>query len=260
MFKNMKIYFLVFLTMAIILECNSIISVEDVQNYAKNETAVVYKTKEIITGLKKIMREGYKSLQLPIIDPLQINSQNLNLNTPQFRGNVSFGAINITGLSIYNVDNISFEPKDFLLAFTMKWPKLEGLILNYNLANGKFMKIFKASASGNAIVIAKNVIYSITASIGVNEKNSTLSIKDFNNFLSVGEKGDKNSIQIKKLGPKKLKLFSGMVNKLINNKATKIFNDNSKLIEDNLKKIIKPSLNEFLQKKTLADLVKLYKF
>ncbi|XP_043462492.1 uncharacterized protein LOC122498699 [Leptopilina heterotoma] len=254
MAKNIKIYFVAILVILASLQSEAI-NIEDVENAAKNETLVVEKLKEVILGLKDLMKEGNETLKVPVTDPLEIDSKDLDIDTSQFRGHFSFGSVNITGLSDYIVNNVAFRNNDFLLQIALEWPKINLLVSNYNISNGKIMKIFKAKGSGSVRLAAKNIKYAINSTIGINRNDSTLYLKDIDNNISIGNKGDKNSIEVEHLGKKnKSNMLSKMLLRVLNKNAVKMLNKNNKLIESKLKEIIQLTVNEYLRTKTLEQL------
>ncbi|ODN01301.1 hypothetical protein Ocin01_05377 [Orchesella cincta] len=185
-----------------------------------------------LEAFRKYMVEGNQEIQLPVLDPVPMESFNYSLiNGPiGFRMEITFENPSITGLSKYELTNVTVTPSDNGqdLKMTILFPHIE--IKGLYDATGNVFGFFSLAGNGEFDVVASDQVLSADAVLKV--INDTYFIEDISSTFSQGRvkahfsdnhgKGD----------------FNGLFGEMLSAMGNLVFNNR-------LKPVITAAMNEF---------------
>jgi len=213
---------------------------------AVNSTIAEYVV-NLLDGLPEQLQRGNSELNIPIMDPMQLNRFNYTLNNAPigFAMDIKFNNVVVSGLSRYQVESALADPNitdKVQLKFTIPSIKMNG---RYSMS-GNLFAVFPLISTGEFDLISNNLILSGEGVLGM-EDNGLQMVE-----LNLKSNEAKTKTNFRENGPQQGQ-FSGVASELLGALGPQIFQTATPLIQQQFTNSIKTWLNTRLAEVSITD-------
>ncbi|XP_054708722.1 uncharacterized protein LOC129218468 [Uloborus diversus] len=201
---------------------------------------------EVIDNFRNQMKEGIPEVNIPVLDPLQLEDLNLDVQENLATMNLKIHQLQVLHLSKFNVTNLKPDLENFYLDLNLTLPEL---MVNGNYSvNGRLVKIFPIYGQGKFELNASKIHVFGMGQLGFAEDSLEMRLLKLNlqweslslfmeNFLGGGN-------------------FSETLQRVITGVGKDVFERYKPIILEKLEQALTNIINEKLQDPLAKDIIK----
>lgn len=208
---------------------------------AAQATELEDKILKSIQGFQQIMTEGSAALNIPVLDPVTISEEKLNINASPFKANIVVDGIKGIGASGFKITQLQQIDGTSKVNMALELPKVD-VTGTYDIKGKAKIGFISVKLTGDGPLTATLQGFKVKAVADVKE-NSDGSIHI--NGIQMGDWGyDKLNVQLKNVMGGGV--IGNTVNTLINTLAPTLINSNRKKINNLAETTGKDFINHYL--------------